>query len=533
MDSKQFATYLANLRENRVNRPGGSRSPTPASTRRQSSERPSPGRPSIGGASVRSEAAPPPSRSETPRHDKPRSSAARSIVRPHSTMASRDYYPEKATSAAPLRPNEVVPTAAYMERGTRWMEKEEAVSLRAALEEMDLKDHRESDTEKGKEPAQEPVQEDEEETRIYNAALDEAAELVWRHEHGIKDPEPGAPYRYKPHMRRNSYAHARAASAGRYGDDIVASGLGRDVAPRSVSGSSAGSDGRSSSCGESSMGTPPRPSMDGPSTTSIETTSSKSHGSSGKRGSSGGANRRSSMKRNISGEVQRPFSGDQIWEEPEATDTPKPSRPTPQPPSPEMTVQPLRLKHRSSPNRVQFAPESTSTADDKASPTTPSAKPSHRVEIHRNPPSQSRNPNYTSNSPKPAGPRANDKGSPKKNGIEVRGDDIRQATSFRLSERSGKLPTPSAVSDSPGRPISPKRSPDGSPAASPSASDREDNDNNQPSASRTPNHKPRPSVLSQLRRVFGYRRRQRHSQQLARRPSQVLRSTLPMTVDLR
>ncbi|KAA8567197.1 hypothetical protein EYC84_010248 [Monilinia fructicola] len=42
---------------------------------------------------------------------------------------------------------------------------------------------------------------------------------------------------------------------------------------------------------------------------------------------------------------------------------------------------------------------------------------------------------------------------PKKNGIEIRGDDIRQATSMRLSDRSPKLPTPTAVSDRPGRPI--------------------------------------------------------------------------------
>jgi hypothetical protein len=331
-----------------------------------------------------------------------------------------------------------------MERGTRWMEKEEAVSLRTALEDMDLKNHLEKDKE---EHVKESV-EDEEETRIYNAALDEAAELVWRHEHGVKSPEPGAPYRYKQHMRRNSYAHARTASIGRYGGDIIASGLARDVAPRSVSGSSSGSDGRSS------LSNSPRRSVEGPSTMSVDTTNSKSYGSlGGKRVGSGGTNRRSSMKRNISGEVERPFSGDQIWEEPEAIETPKSSKPSAQS-SPDIAVRPLRLKQRNSPNRVQFAPDSSSSSEGKGSPTAPTApaKPPHIVEIHKNPPSQSRNPNYMSNSQKPAGPRANDQ-VPKKNGIEVRGDDIRQATSFKLADRSGKLLTPSAVSDRPGRPI--------------------------------------------------------------------------------
>lgn len=159
--------------------------------------------------------------------------------------------------------------------------------------------------------------------------------------------------------------------------------------------------------------------------------------------------RRSSLKRNISGEVQKPFSGDQIWEEPEGASSPATkatsSKATP------ANAQPLRAKARNPLNRVQFAPEVP-----ESNPKLPEAppRPVSKIEIHRNPPSQSRNPLYTSNSSSetPAAPRED---VPRKNGVEIRGDDIRSATSMKLKDRSEKLPTPAYVSDSPGRPITP------------------------------------------------------------------------------
>ncbi|KAJ4173426.1 hypothetical protein NW754_012429 [Fusarium falciforme] len=74
------------------------------------------------------------------------------------------------------------------------------------------------------------------------------------------------------------------------------------------------------------------------------------------------------------------------------------------------------------------------------------------VEIYRNPPTRSRNPLYTSN---PAGENSApvDDSVERKNGMEVRSQDIRAATSMRLKDRSPNLPEPTAVSDSPGRPI--------------------------------------------------------------------------------
>lgn len=508
MNSDQFATYLANLRDNRVNRPGGAR-PLPPSSKphRDSTERLATGRTSLGSTSVLSEASNNHQRTQSdigsikPRGSRP--SFAPSLASRYSTMTSttgRDYYPDHPT-APPLKPGEVVPSATYMERGQRWMEKEEAFSLREAMETMDALDLRKDDKDKGKETEKGEVEQEDDESRLYNAALDEAAELVWQHQHGVKPPEPDAPYRYKPHMRKNSYAHARTASAGRYGSEIAATGLARDSI-RSFSGSSSGSDIMSE------MGSP-RESMDQQRTYSMGSTKSTSKSASKSYGTLGGAprsssgsRRLSSLKRGISGEIEKPFSGDQIWEEPESV---TPERVRSEPKLPEAT-KPLGLKSRGVPNRVSFAPNS---APDSATPppaaaAPAAAKPLSRFDIHKNPPSQSRNPAYTTNSPSDSPRTSQDV--PTKNGMEVRGDDIRQATSMRLRDRSPKLPTPSAVSDSPGRPI---KSPE-----------TESLMGSEKSATKP---RSRLSLLSQLRRIFKPRCRRLHGHLPTRRPSQVFR----------
>ncbi|KAI1325264.1 hypothetical protein F5Y16DRAFT_378362 [Xylariaceae sp. FL0255] len=416
MNNEQFAAYLAGLRENRVNRPGGARPPPPSTRSRPDSMS---GRPSIGGDSIRSEASTAAhqrtgSDFTKPRGSRPSIAGSVSSRYSMSSTSGRDYFPEKSSagSVAPLRPGDVVPSATYIERGQRWMEKEEAFSIHQAMNDMNIKDE-----------AQQPGDDD---TRVYNAALDEAAELVWQHQHGVKPRAPDAPYRYKSHLRKNSYAHARTASAGRYGNDIGATGLARDSG-RSFSGSSSGSDRDNTS---------PCESIDLPSASFTGSARSRTNA----RVSSGGR-RRSSMKRNISGEVERPFSGDQIWEEPESNTSDASSR---QPQVPDYD-RPLGAKTRNSPTKVQFAPNDPII--DSAVTTT---KPLSRTEIHRNPPTQSRDPSYTTN---PDTPPIVSQDIHTKNGIELRSDDIRQATSMRLKDRSPKLPTPSAVSDAPGRPI--------------------------------------------------------------------------------
>lgn len=508
MNNEQFATYLANLRDSRVSRPGGAR-PLPPSSKpphRDSTERLATGRPSPAAPSILSEA---PSNNQRPLSDLPRPRGSRpsftpSVASRYSTITStgKDYYPENPT-VAPLKPGEFVPSATYIERGQRWMEKEEAVSLREAMDAMDAMNVKDGDKDK----QGDGEQQDDDESRLYNAALDEAAELVWQHQHGIKPPEPGAPYRYKSHLRKDSYAHARAASAGRYGSEISPTGLARDSI-RSFSGSSSGSDrGHSPVSG--------RTSMDQQRTSSIGSTKSKSksYGSMGSatRSSSGGR-RLSSLKRNISGEVEKPFSGDQIWEEPE-TITPERSPKRAQPPekSPQKSPQkshPLGLKSRGIPNRVQFAPASVEDDPDDTPSSVP-AKPVSRFEIHKNPPSQSRNPAYTTNTPLESPPKPQEL--PTKHGMEIRSDDIRLATSMRLKDRSAKLPTPSAVSDSPGRPI---KSP------SPAATDLSGSSVKSARAK----IRSRLSLLYQFCRILKFRsRRQRRGHPVTRRPSQVSR----------
>ncbi|KAI1268819.1 hypothetical protein F5Y18DRAFT_439420 [Xylariaceae sp. FL1019] len=433
MNNDQFAAYLAGLRENRVNRPGGAR-PQPPSTR--SRPETATGRPSIGGDSMHSERSTGHQPEASDMDNKPRGSrpsVAGSVTSRYSTSSNpgKDYFP--ADASQPPKPGDVIPSRTYMERGQRWMEKEEAYSIHQAMNDMDLKDKLQKEGLEG----DQAKDDDDDDSRLYNAALNEAAELVWNHEHGVKPREAATPYKYKSHLRRNSYAHARTASAGRYGGDIAPTGLARDS---QYSGSSSGSD-RDSLPGSA------RESLDQPRTRSRPILGSGTSGVSGASGGtrkSSGGRRRSSIRRNISGEIQKPFSGDQIWEE-EPESFAEASARRPQQPD---HSQSLKNKPRNPPSKVHFGPDVSHNSS--AIPPTTTGKPVSRTEIYKNPPSQSRNPKYTTN---PSDPPRTSQDLPSKNGIELRSDDIRQATSKRVADRSTKLPTPSAVTDSPGRPI--------------------------------------------------------------------------------
>ncbi|CAG8958890.1 hypothetical protein HYFRA_00012887 [Hymenoscyphus fraxineus] len=443
MSNEKFADYLADLRTNRVARPSGAR-PQPASRPRESIDRPT------------SYVHPPAPATEIPErtssdYEQPRSVSATSRRRAQSALSSYSVssrvgrqlaqQPNQNPPVEPLKPSEVVPTATYIERGLRWMEKEEAVSLREAMEDLDIKKL------------------EDEEARIHAAAQDEASELVYQHQNPeVKNPD--APYRYKDHLRKNSYAHARTQSVGRYGGPVIATGLARDLPPRVVSGGSNCSGDMSTPENRVSSGSleeedrcigpdPVRKSLD--STRSAASTStvvkSNPYGSILGGRKHGSSKRRSSAKRNVSGEVGSIFTGSQIWEEPE--ESPAKGQNTEDQDAPA----PLQSKPRNHLSRVQFAqdfvePRSSSTPPEKA-------KKLHKTEIHHNPPSQSRNPLYTANSLPVAkeSPEKNKNETPTKDGLEIRSDDIRQATSMRLKDRSPKLPTPTVVSDKPGRPI--------------------------------------------------------------------------------
>jgi len=330
------------------------------------------------------------------------------------------------------------------------MEKEEAVSLREAMEDMDLKEV------------------DEEDIRIHAAAQDEASELVWQHQNPEATIQPDAPYRYKDHLRKNSYQHARTQSVGRYGGIGMITGLARDVAPRSVSGSSSSSGGMQSARSRVSSGSSGyscltrtispdatgRASMDSSNEAAAPRRSQKPYASISSAGKFGDSSRqRSSAKRNISGEIAGSFTGEQIWEEPaQISDNRGRSQDARDMPAP------LRIKPRNPLNRVQFAqdfgPRSSSTPPEPI-------KRLSRSEIHRNPPTQSRDPSYTANPPplpqtmevKQVSADQTPLPVPMKDGLEIRSEEIRQATSMRLKDRSSKLPTPTVVSDKPGRPI--------------------------------------------------------------------------------
>ncbi|KAK4250863.1 hypothetical protein C7999DRAFT_11432 [Corynascus novoguineensis] len=449
MTNEQFAAYLADLRNNRINRPAGAR-PPPAPKHDMPSVTASSSRPSVEGPSPSASSAPQLASHQRARSDigsvlpsASRPSLAPSISSSSAMTRGKDYYPDRPVQ--PLKPSEVVPSATYIERGQRWMEKEEAHSLRRAMEAMDLKDQPQQGT-TGDE-------ESDEERRIYNAALDEAAELVWQHQNPGKLPQPGAPYAYRPHLRKNSYAHARTASVGRYGADVAPTGLARDSLSRSVSGSSTEGDSPEPISGRPSFASS-RQSLNMGSgigaahDAAAPARNSKSYGdiSNSGPGPLFGRRSRSRQKGSMSGDGQRPFSGDQIWEEPdnEPSDPPRASLS-------DDVVNPLRPKPKEPLNRLQFTRRGADGLKSAPSPPSPE-KVVSKYEIHRNPPSQSRNPQYTTNSPAPA-PAAQREDVPRKHGMEIRGEDIIQATSMKLKDRSPKLPTPSAVSDSPGRPI--------------------------------------------------------------------------------
>lgn len=425
MTKDEFASYLANLRNKPVVRPGGAR-PLPPSNRPQVN-RNSLSHISFDATTAPSRDSPSPaphvghqrSQSFTP------SLVGGSMVSSRlSTISSRsrDYYPSRPTPP-PLKPDDVVPTASYMERGRRWMEREEASSLRDAMEEMDLRESRKNT------PDVDPAAEDEE-TRIYNAALNEAAELVWEHQNGVKPRPPEGAYRYRSHLRKDSYAHARAAALAKGEDSPGANKSNRNsyASFRSSSATSSEEDN-----GARLNGSPERK---GAQAEESPTSKTKSYGGVGGRFTGG---RRSSMKRNVSGEVERPFSGDQIWEEPEAQSGDGPTTSTP--PNGDSPAS-LHQKPSNTMGRVPYQRNQGET-----SPT----KRLERIEIHRNPPSRSRTAPYQVNTPVsnaqqlPEGQHLN--------GVEIRSQDIREATSMRLKDRSSKLPEPTAVSDSPGRPI--------------------------------------------------------------------------------
>lgn len=149
---------------------------------------------------------------------------------------------------------------------------------------------------------------------------------------------------------------------------------------------------------------------------------------------------------------------DRIWEDPQEDHARPVQKPILPPPKVSVPVQPAHIRKNPF-ARVRMQADKLERANSE--PILSTTRP-HSVEIQRNAPTQMKKPWYMSNEPLPptppsAGDRPADevspKGTPTKDGREVRSDDIRAATSKQRNEYSPKLPRPTVVSDRPGRPI--------------------------------------------------------------------------------
>lgn len=347
------ASYLDDLRNNRPARPTGSR-PPPFTSRHHASA-------SLSSqfSLTRSDSAPTVSSQSDEPQDQPFSPGQappqmqKSVSFSSTTTKGRPLAQPSSVGERPVvLGRKVSPTAIvqlphtsldedYVESTARQLEKEEAQSLRQALETIDQKG---------------------EEQRIYSAARDEAADLVWKHRNPkAAEEEKIAPYK-NPDLKKSR--------------------------------------------------------------------------------------RRSSGQRQASGsrKVSFPSTQGQIYEEPLQKE------PTIENPvkTPKADL-PLRLKSTNTlPWLRKKAPEKTESVP------IPDSKKYDIFELHRNPRIQSNNAEYTSNTPPPTSPIETIKevDTPQStSSLEIRSEEIRAATSMKRKDRSPNLPTPTAVSDRPGRPI--------------------------------------------------------------------------------
>lgn len=294
------------------------------------------------------------------------------------------------------------------------MEKQEVRSVSQALRAMDLKD----------------------DEKLFKAAQAEATELVWKHQNtDAPYRNPDQPYDYHAHLRKGS--HARTMSWVR---ELSMSKRRRDgSSSRSVSNGSKSSGTNSSRIpSDSSMKAPASP------ITPVEDCF--------------GDELRDPAK-NI---VHFAPSPDKMTAKKETKRKVTPPKHEAGNPDAEIKISNLAIAARVVSNaapihfrnpfaRAKQAKGPTQNVD--SGPVTGLGK-FDKVEIQRNPPTQFRNPAYTTNEGRPSLDVAHpDEGLRMKDGMEVRSDDIRKATSVSLKGRSAKLPAPTMVSDSPGRPI--------------------------------------------------------------------------------
>lgn len=350
----------------------------------------------------------------------------------------RSLVPPPSVGTPSVRGRKVSPTAAiestvrdtsimYKESGTRWLERQEAHALRQALEVMDAK----------------------EEEQLHRAAQNEAADLVWQHRHpGEVEKEkvvgyvnPDLSKRLKSHLIRG--AHERSQSDGY----IALRRSNPDTEPlRTVSEGSNNSQPANEIAGTAIDWTKLKKKRlsdamqqlriaSGQAITSVDTGTSRNF--------SGKWRRMSGQRQTSNKSTTFPNAEDKIFEEPEEMAAMRRGVSASQ-------EEPKALKLSSTNPLLQGARPIPRKAD--TMPTVPKARP-NPFDRRRRQVEQPKAAPYTSNAATPSPSVIEPEHVPMKDGREIRSDDIRAATSMKRSDRSPKLPTPTAVSDQAGRPI--------------------------------------------------------------------------------
>ena len=437
---KWEADYLKDLRVNRPARPGGSR-PFPgraATSMVEPYARASSAlsfRPSCSTHQVDSIRGP----------DHERSASALShrgvdsetpITKLSMGLASRDFSTSKISSVPRINPS-----GAYRESGMRWAEKQEARSLREALEDMDQLG----------------------EAKLHAAAQDEASALVWKHRHqGLTDTSPDRLRSNKQNFEEGAYA--RSQGIGWHAEQGAATRESTTShRPVSDTTNSSKSDSNPSQTTRSTVVTFAEPEKPSEEALRPQESIHNLWGSPQKKAYMSlkdGSLPRISGRRRSSGPRARDVSDglfrnpeDKIYEEPDSNKTFEAARSDQSRiPGPLATKNHNLLSKARTGSHSFIRPRFASTEDKRTV---------SRSEIHRNQPSQSRNPSYMKNipvstppSPVPADDTESHTDLPRtKDGKEIRSGEIKAATSMRMKDRSPKLPSPTVVSNRPGRPI--------------------------------------------------------------------------------
>lgn len=419
------ANYLKDLRTNRPARPTGSR-PLPGKANSSTTDHQD-------GLPPRAASAFSMYRQNSPPEEEPRAGSALSHRRttshfndsgpvgrplaqePQMTSVRKHVFPSQIFS----RPVAASPVPSYRESGHRRHEKEEARDLRDALQDMSVDD----------------------DVRVHQAAQDEATELVWMHQN------PSLAYKnpYAPYQNPDAGSRASIRSQSRR-----SSGSLTNKFRHSIGSSGSSSNPSSPEFADATLNTTAHR------RSSLSTISKKNRRVNfalpgeepPKVAEASGTSERT---RQVSGDSSKGVfrnPDDHIYEEP--VDLAKEVA-EPAPDFSKSDSSALRNKPR---NALPRANKPLPWLRDRKTGQGSVRDRISQFDIHKNPPTQSRNPTYMENDPlPPTPPSSREEEVPTKDGKEIRSDDIRAATSKRLKDRSQNLPMPSAVSDRMGRPI--------------------------------------------------------------------------------